>query len=92
MGCFGQQLVPERPQPRDRRGLGHSATIVRKRRVDALSGELGGDERHLAQRSPHDHPHIWLVGAHVRERVHAQDRRGQRRHLVGGHHPRTHAE
>jgi len=60
--------------------------------VDATGRQLGGDRGDVARRGVDDHAHVGLTRADVREGMHVQELGRERRHLVGGHHPRAHPE
>jgi hypothetical protein len=83
---FRQHLIVERVQLDDRRTRRHDATIG-EGGVDVAPGQLARHKRHVARRRAHDHADIGLVGAHVRERMDAQQHVGQRGHLVGRERP-----
>jgi len=57
--------------------MGGHDTVVGEGGVDVAAGKLAGHERHVARRSAHDDADIGLVGAHVGERMDAQQHVGQ---------------
>ena len=57
--------------------MGGHDTVVGEGRVDAAAGQLARDECLIACRRTHDDADIGLVGAHVGERMDAQQHVGQ---------------
>ena len=72
--------------------VGRHDAAVRQRHVDTGHRQLLRHHLELAGGDLQDHADLGLGGLHVLELVHVEDLRGERRHLVRGHHPGAEGE